>query len=75
MTKAKQSGETEFLTVRQTAAFLGVSENTVRRKIDQQELGHFRVGRKILIDHQRHISEYLRLHEIPANAGGRNESN
>ena len=41
-----------WLSIRETATELGVSERTVRRAIDRGELPHRRVGRRVLIDRE-----------------------
>lgn len=48
----------EYLTVKEVAVKLGVSQVTVWNLCDQRLLGHVRVGRRICI-HPHHLEEYL----------------
>ena len=50
-------------TERETAALLGVSKMTVRRKRESGQLGYYRIGTRILIA-ETHILDSLKRNEV-----------
>jgi len=57
------SPEDRLLTVQKVASFLDVSEDTVRRLIDEGKLTAHRVGRQIRVDWGS-VKEYLKENTV-----------
>lgn len=51
---------------RLAAAYCGVSVVTIDRALANEEIGHYRVGRRILFDPSRHLEPYLQRGEVAA---------
>ena len=58
----KKLPEVEWLSVVDVAAYLNVSETTVRRLLTIGELGHYRVGSQYRIS-PKHVNDYLNKKE------------
>jgi excisionase family DNA binding protein len=52
----------ELFSKREAADILNCSEITVHRQIKSNKLGHFRIGKKVLISRE-HINRFLQLCE------------
>jgi len=55
-----------MLTVRETAARLGLKESTVRKWILLRRLPYFKVGRRAVRFDEKTIEKFLREHTVPA---------
>lgn len=52
--------------VAETAPLIKVSPRTLRRMAERREIGHYRVGRRLLFSDQD-IAEFLKKSRVPAN--------
>lgn len=49
---------------KEAAAYLGVCVMTVDRALAKGEIQHYRLGRRILFDPEKHLDAYLQRHEV-----------
>jgi excisionase family DNA binding protein len=52
-----------LLSVREASKFIGISHITLHRILKREEIGHFRVGNRILFSKELHLLPFLRKHE------------
>ncbi len=57
--------EEPLLSEAKAAEFLGISKMTILRRRQQGEIGHFRVGARVLYSKEKHLRPYLEEHEKP----------
>lgn len=56
--------QTRTLDRKQAAKYLGVCVMTIDRALAKGELPHYRIGRRVLFDPERHLEQFLRRHEV-----------
>lgn len=65
MEKSSPVVHTTAQSVFETARRIGVDQKTVRRLIDRRELGHIRIGKRVLISEQQ-LQAFLASRVVPA---------